>query len=271
MTRTMIPAAAGLAAALAAPVAGAQGIDPSQLVQGTLRPGWQAEDGTQIAALDLTLTPGWKTYWRAPGEAGIPPTFDWTGSTNLDTVRLRWPTPSVFYTSGMRSIGYHDGLLLPIEVVPVDPAQPVRLQLRVDMGICLDICVPASVAMAGELAGPGAPEPGIAAALADQPMDPSAAGLTRIGCAAEAIADGWRLTATLDMPPLGPDETVAVEVDQPDVWVSEAEAVRDGATLTAVADVVPIDLEGFTLDRAALRVTVIGDGTAMEAAGCPAP
>ncbi len=45
-------------------------------VTGQVLEGWVRADGTRMAAVQLDLEPGWKTYWRAPGDAGIPPSFD---------------------------------------------------------------------------------------------------------------------------------------------------------------------------------------------------
>ena len=74
-----------LAALLASP---AVATTQDDVLAGTLLPGWQIEGGGQMAALQLTLAPGWKTYWRSPGDAGIPPSFDWSGSQNVKSVRI---------------------------------------------------------------------------------------------------------------------------------------------------------------------------------------
>ena len=60
--------------------------DLDDILQVELRPGWRRDDGTHIAALQISLAPGWKTYWRQPGDTGIPPKFDFTGSSNLDVL-----------------------------------------------------------------------------------------------------------------------------------------------------------------------------------------
>ena len=62
-----------------------------EVVSASVLTGWRMENGHHMAALRITLAPGWKTYWRAPGEAGIPPRFDWTGSDNLSAVTVHWP------------------------------------------------------------------------------------------------------------------------------------------------------------------------------------
>ena len=77
--------------------------------------GWQMADGSHVAALKFVLADGWKTYWRAPGEAGIPPQFDWRGSRNLARAEIEWPTPKQTMTNGMRTIGYEHVLVLPLD------------------------------------------------------------------------------------------------------------------------------------------------------------
>jgi DsbC/DsbD-like thiol-disulfide interchange protein len=240
------------------------------VLDAALLPGWSTDQGTQIAALSLTLAPGWKTYWRSPGEAGIPPSFDWTGSQNLRSVVLHWPTPEVFHTQGMQSIGYHDGMLLPIEVTATDPAQPVTLRARVDIGVCDDICVPATLDLTVTLTQPGLGDPAIRAALRDQPLGAQAGGVARATCAVAATADGLRVTATLEMPGAGPDETVVIETGVPGVWASDSVVMRAGGTLTAATDLVGPASEPFALDRSAIVLTVLGTAQAVEIRGCPA-
>ena len=95
----MIKTAATLAL-LAAP---ALATTQDDVLSAQLRPGWQMENGGHMAAVELQLAPGWKTYWRSPGDAGIPPTFDWSGSDNVRSVRIHWPAPLVFDANGMQT------------------------------------------------------------------------------------------------------------------------------------------------------------------------
>ncbi|MGL4320442.1 MAG: protein-disulfide reductase DsbD domain-containing protein [Paracoccaceae bacterium] len=245
--------------------------NPEEVVlDATLLPGWSTDQGTHIAALSLTLAPGWKTYWRSPGEAGIPPAFDWTGSENLQSVALHWPTPDVFHTSGMLSIGYHDGMLLPIEVQPVDASQPIVLRARVDIGVCKDICVPAMLDVSVTLTQPGVGDPAIKAALRDHPLSAQDAGVGRVSCQVDPIRNGLRVTATLTMPSTGPDETVVIEPGMADIWASDTVIMRAGNTLTAAADLVGPRGTTVALDRSAMVLTVLGDAHAVEIRGCPA-
>lgn len=241
-------------------------------VQAWLRPGWRIAGGARMAAIDLRLTPGWKTYWRSPGETGIPPVFDWSGSQNLRHVRILWPRPHIFDVNGVRTLGYGGGLVLPVEVTPIDPARPVTLRIRMELGVCRDVCLPADVAVEAELQpGEDGPDAAISAALADQPMQARAAGLSRLTCRVEPIRDGLRVTASMEMTPLGAGaETVVLEPDDPAIWVSSAVVTRQGRRLTATSDLVTPSGQPFALNRAGLTVTVIGASGAAEQRGCPA-
>lgn len=238
------------------------------LVKASILPGWRTADGGHMAALRLELAPGWKTYWRSPGEAGIPPVFDWSGSSNVSGIRLHWPRPEVFETNGMQTIGYHDLLVLPFEIRPTDPAEPVQLTLGADLGVCQDICVPAQVQVTAALAGSGKGDLAIRAALADQPIPAENVGLAKTVCSVQPIADGLRVTASLTMPRLGPEETVVLESLVPDIWVSEAMTERQSDVLQATADMVGPGGKPFALDRQDLRITVLAGGRAVETYGC---
>lgn len=233
-----------------------------------LRPGWREADGRQMAALHLQLAPHWKTYWRSPGEAGIPPEFDWSGSENLGEVIVHWPLPEVFEFQGMRTIGYMRDVVLPLEIRPADPSRPVLLKAAVTLGVCNDICMPAALALSRDLPMQGAPDGLIATALASKPLDAAEAGLSGLSCAVEPIADGLRVTARMTLPAHGAEETVVMEPTTP-AWVSEAQVSRQGTALTAVAEVVPTPGTPFDLASDSLRLTVLADGAAVEVTGCP--
>ena len=258
-----------LLAALAAP-AHAETVAQSDIVIGKIRAGWQTQSGTHFAALHLELAPQWKTYWRAPGDAGIPPSFNWSGSTNLKAIRFHWPAPDVFETNGLQTVGYHDRLVLPFEVFAADPSQPVTLRAAVDVGVCKDICVPASFAFEAELTLPGQPDDLIRAALKARPKSAKEAGLQAISCDISPIQDGLRVTANLDLPRQGGKEIVVLEPGLPEIWVSDATVERSGNRLSATVDMVPPSGEPFALVRRDLVVTVIGgSGHAVEIRGCP--
>jgi len=257
-----------LTALLAAPAAA---FTQEDVLRAELLPGWRSADGRHMAALSLTLAQGWKTYWRSPGEAGIPPMLDFAGSGNLAAVRLHWPSPVVFDVNGMRTIGYHDRLILPIEVTPTQAGQPIDIRLNVDLGVCRDICVPAHLDLAATLPAQGQPDPSIRAALDSVPAGARDAGLTAIHCAVAPIRDGLTMTTQITMPSLGAAEAVVIEPADGTIWVSQSDTSRSGGVLTAMTDLVPPDGAPFALDRSTLRVTVVSDTGSVEVTGCPAP
>ncbi|MDZ4094894.1 MAG: protein-disulfide reductase DsbD family protein [Paracoccaceae bacterium] len=261
-------------ASVSLPVGGfAEAAPEYNVISADILPGWQTGSGQHMVALRLHLAPHWKTYWRAPGDAGIPPVFNWAGSQNLGTVKIHWPRPEVFETNGMRSIGYYDELVLPIEVTANVAGQPVMLSANVDLGVCRDICMPASLSVSADLPSAGAnliPDAVIMAALKSQPTKGTDAGMTAISCQIDPISDGLRVTAKISLPAISTAETVVLESGQDGVWVSEATSARDGDQLVATVDMVAGSGAPFALDRSGVTVTVLGTDSAVEIHGCPA-
>jgi DsbC/DsbD-like thiol-disulfide interchange protein len=95
------------------------------------------------AGIEFRLKAGWHTYWRYPGDAGVPPRFDFTASENVQTVTVRWPAPRRIPEQGLNTIGYEGGVILPLAIVPQDPSKPVILRLKLDYAVCEKLCVPA--------------------------------------------------------------------------------------------------------------------------------
>lgn len=258
MTRIRIYAILSLAL-MVAPLA-AEPLPPG-LQSARLLPGWRDDDGNRIAALELRLQPGWKTYWRSPGDSGLPPRFDWQGSDNLADVTFHWPTPEAIRSGGDLTLGYHDTLVLPFTARPLDPDQPITLDAAVDFGLCENICVPAHVTLLAP-EPQAAPDPIIEAALERAPRVLS----NQPTCTLSEIADGMQLSVTL--PPSTPG-VVAMEVSgHPDIWVSSAEIARRGTELLATSDFVAPSAAPFDLDPSAVVITLIGPDGGTEIRGC---
>jgi suppressor for copper-sensitivity B len=98
--------------------------------------------------LHVQLKPGWKTYWRNPGEAGAPPVFDWSGSENLADAEILWPAPKRFSAFGYDSFGYEKEIIWPIKLTAKDSGAPVLAKLKVDYLICKNICIPKTASLA---------------------------------------------------------------------------------------------------------------------------
>src|SRR3979490_53932 len=103
----------------------------------------QAADAPPRAGGELTLAPGWKTYWRYPGDSGVPPCFDFSNSQNVKSLKIAWPAPHRFTDDSGATIGYKNGVIFPLRIVPQDPAKPVLLRLKLDYAVCEKLCVPA--------------------------------------------------------------------------------------------------------------------------------
>ncbi|NAZ37996.1 protein-disulfide reductase DsbD domain-containing protein [Rubellimicrobium sp. CFH 75288] len=238
---------------------------PSDLARLEVLPGWRAVEGRHIAALRLVLAPGWKTYWRAPGEAGLPPAFDFAGSSGIRAVEPRWPVPDVFHFNGMRSIGYGGEVTIPLDLAVTEGE--ARLEGVVEIGVCHDVCVPLRLPFAADLPEGGTRDPRIAAALVDRPLTPEEAG-AEATCAVVPEGAGLGLTLHVAMPPLGPEEAVVIEAADPALWISEPVARREGAVLVARAEALATDGGAAALDRSGLRITVLGGGKAVDIRGC---
>lgn len=110
----------------------------------------------QGAGFEIALAPGAITYWRDPGEAGVPPTFDFSGSQNLARAEVDFPAPErIPEPDGSVAFGYRGGTILPIRVSAADPGKPVRLVAKVNYAVCEKICLPARANAALQLAGAG--------------------------------------------------------------------------------------------------------------------
>jgi DsbC/DsbD-like thiol-disulfide interchange protein len=96
-----------------------------------------------LGGIAFQLQPGWKTYWRTPGDSGVPPRFDFSKSENIEAVTILWPAPTAFDDgAGGHSLGYHDQLVLPLRIVAKNADKPVTLRAEVNYAVCEKLCVP---------------------------------------------------------------------------------------------------------------------------------
>jgi hypothetical protein len=245
------------------------GGDLGGLVRIEVLDGGLTKRGTHRAALRLTLEDGWKTYWRAPGDAGIPPRFDWRSSSNVQRVSVTWPTPQVFDLAGLRSIGYTQQLVLPVEITQVKPGQPVRLKGEIEFGVCKDICIPARLTFDQPLDPGAGRNPAIAAALAARPYSASEAGVRSATCRLSPSGNGgMNIEAQITMPSAGGTEVAVIEPGDPQLWASQTITKRRGKVLIATGELVHVSGSSFALDRSKVRITVLGKRHAVDIRGC---
>lgn len=176
-----------------------------------------AQDGvppggeTLSAGLSLDLGDGWKTYWRSPGEVGLPPQIDWSGSDNVADIEMLWPAPERFTAFGIENFGYHDEVVFPLKVALKDPGQPTRLQASVNLLVCSEICVPQEFSLTLALpVGTGVDSAAAEkiSAFADRvPVSPDRSGII----SGRAHVDGDRQNLTIEL-------ESAASFDAPDVF-----------------------------------------------------
>lgn len=234
-----------------------------------LHSGIEGEDNTRIAVLRMELKQGWKTYWRIPGDSGVPPHFDWTGSENLRSATTTWTVPHVFETYGDRTIGYETRMVVPLTLTPEDPAKPIRVRLNFTYGVCADICIPAGQEFALDIP-PGAPEDGayfIERAMTDRLAPATLGAVQEARCEIVSNEGETRLFVGLSLAdPFSRAPTIVGEATGATIGRFDAQLQQDGVIAMA-----PISAnEGAWIDRSTLRLTVLGDGRGMVITGCDA-
>src|SRR6202163_802521 len=96
-----------------------------------------------LGGIAFQLQPGWKTYWRTPGDSGVPPRFDFSKSDNIDAITVLWPAPTkVDHGAGGHSLGYHDQVVLPLRIVAKNADKPVMLRADINYAVCEKLCIP---------------------------------------------------------------------------------------------------------------------------------
>ena len=96
-----------------------------------------------LGGIAFQIQPGWKTYWRNPGDSGVPPRFDFSKSENIEAVTVMWPAPLKFDDgAGGHSIGYHDQIVLPLRIIAKNADKPVTLRAEINYAVCEKLCIP---------------------------------------------------------------------------------------------------------------------------------
>src|SRR5262245_11370195 len=220
------------------------------------------------AGIALRLKNGWHTYWRYPGDAGVPPRFDFAGSQNAKSVEVRWPAPQRISEQGLVAIGYTGDVILPLAIRPQDRTKPVKLHLKLDYAVCETLCVPAEgqaeLVLTG---GPSSHDAALAAAEARVPKE-------------AALGEGSPLAVkSVSREQAGPRPRVIVDVAAPATTLVDLFAegpTPDWALPVPVAVAgAPAGLQRFafeldgappgaTYDGARIALTAVGGDSAIE-------
>jgi DsbC/DsbD-like thiol-disulfide interchange protein len=221
--------------------------------------GMPDEEGL-LAGIEISLAPGWKTYWRMPGEAGIPPEFNWQQSQNLATTEVLFPAPHRFEDAGGEGIGYKNVVVLPVRLQARNPGEPVVLALDLFFAVCKDVCIPANARAALQL-GMASPDPADSLAIAEAlAAVPRAEGDLPFASAKLAEREDRPALILVPAPGAGMRVTDVFVESRTLAYFREPRADGDGSLYLLVDGIKgPQDLRGE-----ALRLTVIGPGGAVE-------
>lgn len=229
------------------------------------------------AGIEIRLENGWKTYWRYPGDSGVPPTIDFAGSVNVKSVTASWPAPEVFDDgAGGHSIGYTGDVVLPLKVVPADTGRPAKLHVKLGFAACGKLCVPVEASLMLELSGKaGAEESNLAAAEAKVPRHAAlgAGGTLVIRSVRRGSGESAGKLLIEVAAPAGDPVELYVEGPTSD-WalpLPELAARQDGDAANIRRFALTIDgvPTGEKIDDATLTVTAVAAGAAIEVEAKP--
>jgi DsbC/DsbD-like thiol-disulfide interchange protein len=212
-----------------------------------------------LAGIEITLDQGFKTYWRNPGDSGLPPRFDWSSSENVAGIEVRWPAPSRHEDAAGVAYVYGKKVVLPLLVTAKEANRPVKLVLSAEYGVCKDICIPAHANLSLDLTGEDADRGAIESALAKVPVAQNLgthADLSVLSVAPLAH-DKPALSVTVQAPA---GTKPALFAEGPENWYLSTSLPDDANRFTVTIEEKPKDAPG----PVALRLTLVAGGNAVE-------
>jgi DsbC/DsbD-like thiol-disulfide interchange protein len=223
------------------------------------------------AGIEIRLDSGWHTYWRDPGDTGVPPTFDFSGSDNVKSAKVMWPAPESFPDgAGGTSIGYVDHVILPVQIVPRDAAKHSVLHLKLGYAVCGTLCVPVEADLQLALDGNGAEDAAIETAQSrvprQVPLGPETGAkhdLAILGVHREPAQPHDRIVVDVAVPAQAPVQ-LFVEGPTPDWSLPQPQSTGDRGSVRHFS----FDLDGLPPDAkakgATLTFTAVSAADAIE-------
>ncbi|MCM2477786.1 cytochrome C biogenesis protein [Rhizobium sp. CG5] len=98
--------------------------------------------GNRAAVLQIEPNPGWTTYWREPGDSGIPPAISFAPGSPFSLAALSFAVPKRLDSGDVRDIGYDAAVSLPMVLTGPVPQEAMALDATVFIGLCRNICIP---------------------------------------------------------------------------------------------------------------------------------
>ena len=219
------------------------------------------------AGVEVRLKAGWHTYWRYPGDAGVPPRFDFAGSDNVKAVTVLWPAPQRIPEQGLVAIGYVRDVIWPLAIVPQNPAKPVTLRLKLDYAVCEKLCVPAEGKAELMVKDGSSADAALATALAKVPKQVALGEGSPLAIrAVRREGDGSRSRVVVDVAvPAGADVALFAEGPAPDWALSVPMAIAGApAGLWRFAFELDGAPPGAKYDGASITLTAVAGEHAIE-------
>jgi DsbC/DsbD-like thiol-disulfide interchange protein len=223
-----------------------------------------------LGGIAFQLQPGWKTYWRTPGDSGVPPRFDFSKSENVEAVTVLWPAPMKFDDgAGGTSLGYKAQIVLPLRIVAKNADKPVTLRAEISYAVCEKLCIPVEASAELAFNSVASTEDGALFAALDTVPKPANVGDPNPLTIRDVRRDGKSgvvVDVVVDVvTPDANDVSLLVEGPTPD-WALPVPKLLEGGPAG-------VKRFGFELDGlppgakpegAALKLTLVGRGRAYE-------
>ena len=219
-----------------------------------------------LGGIAIQLQDGWKTYWRNPGDSGVPPRFDFSKSDNVEAVTVLWPAPMKFDDgAGGFSLGYKKQVVLPLRIVAKNNDRPVTLRAQISYAVCEKICIPVEAASELTFASVASTEDGNLSAALDAVPKPANVGDPNPLTIRDVRRDGDKNVLVDVSAPETKDVHLFVEGPTPD-WALPIPKLMEHGPPGLKRFVFELDglPPGAKPDGAALKFTLVGGDKAYE-------
>ncbi|MDB5503654.1 MAG: cytochrome biosis protein [Tardiphaga sp.] len=218
-----------------------------------------------LGGIAFQLQPGWHTYWRNPGDSGVPPRFDFSKSDNVEAVTVLWPAPKKFEDgAGGQSLGYVKHVVMPLRVVAKDAGKPVTLRAAISYAVCEKLCIPVEAQAELAFTSVASTEDAALTAALDTVPKPATLGDPNPLTIRDVKRDGKNVLVDV-VAPDGGDPSLFVEGPTPE-WALPVPKLQ--AHSPAGVKRFEFELDGLppgaSADGAALKLTLVGADKAYE-------
>ncbi|MET3843212.1 protein-disulfide reductase DsbD domain-containing protein [Bradyrhizobium sp. OAE829] len=219
-----------------------------------------------LGGIAIQLQPGWKTYWRTPGDSGVPPRFDFSKSDNVETVTVLWPAPMKFDDgAGGVSLGYKQQVVLPLRIVAKNTDKPVTLRADINYAVCDKLCIPVDAKAELAFASVASTEDGNLSDALNAVPKPANVGDPNPLTIRDVKREGKANVLVDVTAPGGKEVSLFVEGPTPD-WALPIPKLIEGGPPGVKRFAFELDglPPGASADGAALKLTLVGGDRAYE-------